>query len=79
MYSIWANEAWGIYWSWDPKETWSLICWFVYVAYPHTRLRRGWQGRRPAIVAVVGIFVIADCYIGVNLLGIGLHSYGWFF
>ena len=76
--AVWANEAWGSYWSWDPKETWALICWLVYAAYLHTRLSRGWQGRRPALVAVVGLLVIAVCYIGVNLLGIGLHSYGWF-
>ena len=77
--AVWANEAWGSWWSWDPKETWALICWLVYAAYLHTRLSRGWQGRRPALVAVVGLVVIAVCYIGVNLLGIGLHSYGWFF
>ena len=77
--AVWANEAWGSYWSWDPKETWALICWLVYAAYLHTRLSRGGQGRRPALVAVVGLVVIAVCYIGVNLLGIGLHSYGWFF
>ena len=77
--AVWANEAWGSYWSWDPKETWALICWLVYAAYLHTRLSRGWQGRRPALVAVAGLVVIAVCYIGVNLLGIGLHSYGWFF
>ena len=76
--AVWANEAWGSYWSWDPKETWALICWLVYAAYLHTRLSRGWQGRRPALVAVSGLVVIAVCYIGVNLLGIGLHSYGWF-
>jgi cytochrome c-type biogenesis protein CcsB len=77
--AVWANEAWGSWWSWDPKETWALICWLVYAAYLHTRLIRGWQGRRPAIVASAGLVVIAVCYIGVNLLGIGLHSYGWFF
>jgi cytochrome c-type biogenesis protein CcsB len=77
--AVWANEAWGSYWSWDPKETWALICWLVYAAYLHTRLSRGWQGRRPALVASAGLVVIAVCYIGVNLLGIGLHSYGWFF
>ncbi len=76
--AVWANEAWGSYWSWDPKETWALICWLVYAAYLHTRFRRGWQGRRPALVAVAGLVVIGVCYIGVNLLGIGLHSYGWF-
>ena len=77
--AVWANEAWGSWWSWDPKETWALICWLVYAAYLHTRLTRGWQGRRPALVAVAGLVVISVCYIGVNLLGIGLHSYGWFF
>ncbi len=77
--AVWANEAWGSWWSWDPKETWALICWLVYAAYLHTRLSRGWQGRRPALVAASGLVVIVVCYIGVNLLGIGLHSYGWFF
>ncbi|HGY5532534.1 MAG: c-type cytochrome biogenesis protein CcsB [Prochlorococcus sp.] len=77
--AVWANEAWGSWWSWDPKETWALICWLVYAAYLHTRFSRGWSGRRPALVAVAGIVVIVVCYIGVNLLGIGLHSYGWFF
>lgn len=77
--AVWANEAWGAWWSWDPKETWAFITWLVYAAYLHTRLIRGWQGRKPALVAAAGLVVIAVCYIGVNLLGIGLHSYGWFF
>ena len=77
--AVWANEAWGSWWSWDTKETWALICWLVYAAYLHTRLIRGWQGRKPALVAAAGLVVIVVCYIGVNLLGIGLHSYGWFF
>ncbi len=76
--AVWANEAWGSWWSWDPKETWAFISWLIYAAYLHTRLSRGWQGRRPAIIAILGLFVILICYIGVNLLGIGLHSYGWF-
>ena len=77
--AVWANEAWGSWWSWDPKETWALICWLVYAAYLHTRITRGWQGKRPALVAMAGFFVVIVCYIGVNLLGVGLHSYGWFF
>lgn len=76
--AVWANEAWGSWWSWDPKETWALITWLVYAAYLHTRLVRGWQGRKPALLASAGLIVIAICYIGVNLLGVGLHSYGWF-
>ncbi len=77
--AVWANEAWGSWWSWDPKETWAFVCWLFYAAYLHTRLTRGWSGRKPAMLAVAGFFVIIVCYIGVNLLGIGLHSYGWFF
>ncbi len=77
--AVWANEAWGSWWSWDPKETWALVSWLFYAAYLHTRLTRGWRGRKPALVAISGSLVIFICYIGVNLLGIGLHSYGWFF
>lgn len=76
---VWANEAWGSYWSWDPKETWALITWLVFAAYLHARITRGWQGRRPAILAATGFLVVWVCYLGVNLLGKGLHSYGWFF
>ncbi|MEH2081698.1 MAG: c-type cytochrome biogenesis protein CcsB [Nostoc sp.] len=76
---VWANEAWGSYWSWDPKETWALITWLVFAAYLHARITRGWQGRRPAILASAGLLVVWVCYLGVNLLGKGLHSYGWFF
>jgi cytochrome c-type biogenesis protein CcsB len=76
---VWANEAWGSYWSWDPKETWALITWLVFAAYLHARITRGWQGRRPAILAASGFVVVWVCYLGVNLLGKGLHSYGWFF
>ncbi|MEE3718948.1 c-type cytochrome biogenesis protein CcsB [Tumidithrix elongata RA019] len=75
---VWANEAWGSYWSWDPKETWSLITWLVFAAYLHTRITKGWQGRKPAILASFGLVVVWTCYLGVNLLGKGLHSYGWF-
>jgi cytochrome c-type biogenesis protein CcsB len=77
--AVWANEAWGSYWSWDPKETWALITWLVFAAYLHARITRGWQGRRPAIIAASGFLVVWICYLGVNLLGKGLHSYGWFF
>ncbi|MBD2101414.1 c-type cytochrome biogenesis protein CcsB [Leptolyngbya sp. FACHB-261] len=76
---VWANEAWGSYWSWDPKETWALITWLVFAAYLHARITKGWQGRRPAILASTGFLVVWICYLGVNLLGKGLHSYGWFF
>ena len=77
--AVWANEAWGSYWSWDPKETWALITWLIFAAYLHARITRGWQGRRPAILAATGFLVVWVCYLGVNLLGKGLHSYGWFF
>ncbi|OCQ94365.1 c-type cytochrome biogenesis protein CcsB [Oscillatoriales cyanobacterium USR001] len=77
--AVWANEAWGSYWSWDPKETWALITWLVFAAYLHARITRGWQGRKPAILATTGFLVVWICYLGVNLLGKGLHSYGWFF
>ncbi len=75
---VWANEAWGSYWSWDPKETWALILWLTFAAYLHTRITKGWQGRRPAYMATLGFVVVWICYLGVNLLGKGLHSYGWF-
>jgi cytochrome c-type biogenesis protein CcsB len=77
--AVWANEAWGAPWSWDPKETWALILWLVFAAYLHARITRGWQGRRPAYLASAGFVVVWICYLGVNLLGKGLHSYGWFF
>lgn len=77
--AVWANEAWGSYWSWDPKETWALITWLVFAAYLHARITRGWQGRKPAILAASGFVVVWVCYLGVNILGKGLHSYGWFF
>jgi len=76
--AVWANEAWGSYWSWDPKETWALITWLVYAAYLHARITKGWQGRKPAFLAAGGFLVVWVCYLGVNLLGKGLHSYGWF-
>nr|QWL17174.1 cytochrome c heme attachment protein [Plantago atrata] len=76
--AVWANEAWGSYWSWDPKETWAFITWLVFAIYLHTRTNKKWQGRNSAIVASIGFLIIWICYFGVNLLGIGLHSYGSF-
>ena len=75
--AVWANEAWGSYWSWDPKETWALITWITFAIYLHTRLVRGWQGQKSALVASLGFFILWICYLGVNIFGKGLHSYGW--
>jgi len=75
--AVWANEAWGSYWSWDPKETWALVTWVIFAVYLHTRMTQGWTGERPAFVALLGLLVVWICYLGVNLLGQGLHSYGW--
>ena len=75
--AVWANEAWGSYWSWDPKETWALITWLVFAIYLHSRLIKGWEGKQAAILGSCGFFVIWICYLGVNFLGKGLHSYGW--
>ena len=75
--AVWANEAWGSYWSWDPKETWAFLTWLVFAIYLHTRLTKGWQGQKPAIIASFGFVTVWVCYLGVNLIGEGLHSYGW--
>ncbi|MDY0189745.1 MAG: c-type cytochrome biogenesis protein CcsB [Desulfuromonas sp.] len=74
--AAWANYAWGTYWSWDPKETWSLIVWFIYAAFLHARITRGWAGRKAAILSIIGFIATIFCYLGVNLLLAGLHSYG---
>jgi cytochrome c-type biogenesis protein CcsB len=74
--AVWANEAWGSYWSWDPKETWALITWLVFASYLHARISRSWQGKKPAMIASVGFIVVWICYLGVNFLGKGLHTYG---
>jgi len=74
--AVWANSAWGTYWSWDPKETWSLITWFVYAATLHARFTRGWGGRRIAWLAIIGFISVIFTYYGVNFLLSGLHSYG---
>jgi cytochrome c-type biogenesis protein CcsB len=76
--AVWANEAWGSYWSWDPKETWALITWLVFAIYLHSRITKDWKKEISAMVASFGFLVIWICYLGVNLLGKGLHSYGWF-
>jgi cytochrome c-type biogenesis protein CcsB len=72
--AVWANSAWGRYWSWDPKETWSLITWFAYAIFLHMRLVRGWHGAKTAYCAVFGFFCVLFTWFGVNLLP-GLHSY----
>jgi cytochrome c-type biogenesis protein CcsB len=73
--AVWANSAWGSYWSWDPKETWSLITWFMYATLLHARLMRGWHGKRIAYISIIGFLAVLFTYFGVNLLP-GLHSYG---
>ena len=75
--AVWANEAWGSYWSWDPKETWALITWLIFASYLHSRFTKSWKGKKPAILGSIGFFVVWICYLGVNFVGKGLHSYGW--
>jgi cytochrome c-type biogenesis protein CcsB len=74
--SIWAHSAWGTYWSWDPKETWSLITWLVYAALLHARMMKGWHGSRIAWLSIIGFACVLFTYFGVNFLLSGLHSYG---
>nr|YP_008994447.1 cytochrome c heme attachment protein [Viviania marifolia]AGV02876.1 cytochrome c heme attachment protein [Viviania marifolia] len=76
--AVWANEAWGSYWNWDPKETWAFIAWTIFAIYLHMRTNQNWEGLNSSIVAFFGFVIIWICYFGVNLLGIGLHSYGSF-
>jgi cytochrome c-type biogenesis protein CcsB len=73
--AVWANSAWGTYWSWDPKETWSLITWFIYAVFLHCRFMRGWKGKRAAWISVIGFASVIFTYYGVNFLLSGLHSY----
>ncbi len=73
--AVWANIAWGTYWSWDPKETWSLITWFIYAVFLHCRFMRGWKGKRAAWISVAGFISVVFTYVGVNFLLSGLHSY----
>nr|YP_009352016.1 cytochrome c heme attachment protein [Schoepfia jasminodora]AQW41734.1 cytochrome c heme attachment protein [Schoepfia jasminodora] len=76
--AVWANEAWGSYWNWDPKETWTFITWILFTIYLHTQANKNLRGINSAIVAFMGFLLIWICYFGVNILGIGLHSYGSF-
>ena len=73
--AVWANSAWGTYWSWDPKETWSLITWFIYAVFLHCRYMRGWKGKRAAWISIVGFASVIFTYYGVNFLLSGMHSY----
>ncbi|HWR35227.1 MAG TPA: cytochrome c biogenesis protein CcsA [Clostridia bacterium] len=73
--AYWANETWGSYWSWDPKETWAAITWLVYAGYLHMRITRGWRGRRAAYFAILGFAVVIFTFFGVTYLLPGLHAY----
>lgn len=72
---VWAEYVWGRFWSWDPKETWSLITWFIFAAYLHTRYQKGWRGRRSAILAVIGFLAVLVTYLGVDLLMYRQHNF----
>nr|YP_009868253.1 cytochrome c biogenesis protein [Pterocarpus macrocarpus]QKG62649.1 cytochrome c biogenesis protein [Pterocarpus macrocarpus] len=76
--AVWANEAWGSYWNWDPKEIWAFITWTIFAIYLHTRKNQKFEGVNSSIAASLGFLIIWICYLGINLLGIGLHSYGSF-
>lgn len=73
--AVWANSAWGSYWSWDPKETWAFITWLIYAVYLHARHMRGWRGKRAAWIAVIGFASVIFTYLGVSFLMGGKHSY----
>jgi cytochrome c-type biogenesis protein CcsB len=73
--AVWANTVWGTYWSWDPKETWALITWFVYAALLHGRMTVGWRGRKAAIFSIIGFLLLLFSYLGVNLLVNGQHTF----
>ena len=73
--AVWANNAWGRYWGWDPKETWALITWFIYAFYLHMRVVKGWKGSKGAWISIVGFLAVIFTYVGVNYLLSGLHSY----
>nr|YP_009403852.1 cytochrome c biogenesis protein [Legenere valdiviana]ASA35118.1 cytochrome c biogenesis protein [Legenere valdiviana] len=76
--AVWANEAWGSYWSWDPKEIWAFITWMIFAIYLHMRTNKNFPGENSALVAALGFCIIWICYFGINIFGIGLHSYGSF-
>ncbi len=73
--AVWANYAWGSYWSWDPKETWSLITWLIYAVFLHARLQRGWRGKKTAVLSIIGFCAVIFTFLGVNYVLSGLHSY----
>ena len=73
--AIWAQKAWGRYWTWDPKEAWSLVTWIIYAIYLHMRISRGWKGKKAAWFAVIGFICVVFTYIGVNTLIPSIHSY----
>nr|AWD77942.1 heme attachment to plastid cytochrome c [Odontosoria chinensis] len=75
--AVWANEAWGSYWSRDPKETWALVTWSIHATYLHIKITKSWGSKGPAVMASTGFFLVWICFLGVNLSGIGLHNYGW--
>jgi cytochrome c-type biogenesis protein CcsB len=74
--AVWAEDAWGRYWGWDPKETWAFVTLVIYAAYLHARATAGWRGRRAAIIAIIGLAAFLFSYFGVNIFFVGLHSYG---
>jgi len=76
--AVWANTVWGTYWSWDPKETWALITWFLYAALLHGRLTAGWRGKKAAIFAIIGFMFLLFTFLGVNLLLGGQHTFDAF-
>jgi len=73
--AIWAQRAWGRYWGWDPKETWSFVTWVIYAGYLHARSTSGWRGRPAAVIALIGFATLMFNFVGINLFGSGLHSY----
>jgi cytochrome c-type biogenesis protein CcsB len=73
--ALWAETAWGSYWNWDPRETWSLITWFIYAIVLHARLVAGWRGKRAALLSMIGFLTIIIAFFGVKLLKKGLHVF----